>query len=379
MATLHCQRLREAIYQVVKGQRFLEAVGPSRPSEAAASLRAAHVGRVLEEEVLKHFDGQPDKRELGPQLGRLLDSGQFSDVVMRVGQEEISAHSAILAARSPVFEAMWSSGMREQQQKEVVMRDLDPLAIRRMLRFMYTGTLDPKLERDNEVIALLEAAHQYDIASLVDLCVSTLSSWLTEENAAEYLMIAEHAGLEGFRRRCLDFITNSHSRVAEVQTTEAFTRLAEKRPHLAIEILAKAIPPAKRIRPSEAPPLVLHTSSSSAASSGGCAGSASAAGGAASSSAAAAANATGVTGVWLPAPPTMPASAAGVATPTWSGFAPHPPPAWRPLPTLGPRPPPVPVAIAWPFSSASRLPPPSGISSAAATGGSPFLSPPTLY
>jgi len=240
MAALYCQRLREAIQQVVQGQRFLEAVGPS---EAAASLRASHVGRVLEEEVLKLFDGQPDKRELGPQLGRLLDSGQFSDVVMRIGQEEISAHSAILAARSPVFEAMWSSGMREQQQKEVIMRDLDPLAIRRMLRFMYTGTLDPKLEKDNEAIALLEAAHQYDIASLVDLCVSTLSSWLTEENAAEYLMIAEHAGLEGFRRRCLDFIANSHSRVAEVQTTEAFTRLAEKRPHLAIEILAKAIPP----------------------------------------------------------------------------------------------------------------------------------------
>jgi len=369
MATLCNQKLREAIQQAVKGQRFLDAVGPSRPSEAA-SLRAAHVGRVLEEEVLKLFDGQPDKRELGPQLGKLLDSGQFSDVVMHVGQEEISAHSAILAARSPVFQAMWSSGMREQQQKEVIMRDLDPLAIRRMLRFMYTGTLDPRLEKDSEAIALLEAAHQYDIASLVDLCVSTLSSWLTEENAAEYLMIAEHAGLEGFRRRCLDFITNSHSRVAEVQTTEAFSRLTEKRPHLAIEILAKAIPPAKRMRTSEGLPLTHHTSSTSATSLNG-AGSASAADGAASGPAAAAA-ATGVAGVWLTQTPAA-ASAAG-ATPTWSGFGPHPPSAWRPLPTI--RPPPVPVAIAWPFGP-SRLPP-SGMGSAT-TGGSPFLSPPTLY
>merc|ERR1719414_118840 len=117
-----------------------------------------------------------------------------------------------------------------------------------MLRFMYTGALDTKLEKDTDAIALLEVAHQYDVASLVELCVAVLSSWLTEERAAEYLMIAEHAGLECFRKRCLDFITSSHARLAEVQTTESFTRLAEKRPHLAVEILAKAIPPAKRLR-----------------------------------------------------------------------------------------------------------------------------------
>mmetsp|Transcript_101737 Transcript_101737/g.323278 ORF Transcript_101737/g.323278 Transcript_101737/m.323278 type:complete len:501 (+) Transcript_101737:59-1561(+) len=197
--------------------------------------------------VLKPDGGAADPC-LGPQLGALLDSALFTDVVVHVEKEEIRAHSSVLAARSPVFKAMWLSSMREQQQKEVVIKDLEPTAVRRMLRFMYVGALDVELESDGEVITLLEAAHQYQVASLVELCVARLSAWLTVENAAEYLMIADHAGLARLRRRCLDFISGTHRRVAEVQTTKAFARLAQKRPHLLAEILAEAIPPVKRAR-----------------------------------------------------------------------------------------------------------------------------------
>merc|ERR1712129_70395 len=173
---------------------------------------------------------------MGPKLGGLLDSGRFSDVIVRVEQEEIKAHSAILAAQSPVFEAMLSCGMREQRQREIIIRDLDPLAVRRMIGFMYTGTLEPKLEQDGEALALLEAAHQYDIVVLVDLCVSNLCSCLTDENATDYLMLAEHIELHEFRSGCLEFIASS----------------PRKRPQLAIDILAKAFPPSKRARTSTA-------------------------------------------------------------------------------------------------------------------------------
>jgi hypothetical protein len=108
--------------------------------------------------------------------------------------------------------------------------------------------VNPKLQTESEATALLEVAHRYEITSLVDICVCMLSGWLTEENVADYLMLAEHVGLDKFRRRCLEFITSSHSRVAQVQTTVAFSRLAERRPALAIDILAKVIPPSKRLR-----------------------------------------------------------------------------------------------------------------------------------
>lgn len=181
--------------------------------------------------------------DLGAQFGSLLDSGRSTDVVVKVGEEEIRAHSIILAARSPVFDAMWTTSMKEQAEREVSITDLEPSAVHRMIRFMYTGTLTSELSNDNETIALLEAAHRYQVAVLVELCVLALSSRLTVEIVAERLMVADLAGLESLRRACLVFITSSSGRVAAVQATEGFAKLAHKRPHLALDILATAFPP----------------------------------------------------------------------------------------------------------------------------------------
>eukprot|EP00411_Alexandrium_monilatum_P022397 CAMPEP_0175221020 /NCGR_PEP_ID=MMETSP0093-20121207/20090_1 /TAXON_ID=311494 /ORGANISM="Alexandrium monilatum, Strain CCMP3105" /LENGTH=377 /DNA_ID=CAMNT_0016514557 /DNA_START=21 /DNA_END=1154 /DNA_ORIENTATION=+ len=181
--------------------------------------------------------------DLGNQLGAFLDSGHLTDVVVKVGDESIRAHSAILAARSPVFDAMWSTSMKEQADKEVTITDLEPTAVHRMIRFMYTGALPSELTNDNETISLLEAAHRYQVSVLVELCVVALSSRLTVEVVAERLMVADLAGLESLRRACLMFITSSSGRVAAVQATEGYAKLAQKRPHLALDILATAFPP----------------------------------------------------------------------------------------------------------------------------------------
>jgi len=133
--------------------------------------------------------------------------------------------------------------MREQAEKEVEIRDLDPAAVRRMVRFMYTGSTGEELDNDNETVALLEAAHRYQVSVLVELCVTALSSRLTVDMVAERLMVADLAGLGGLRRACLSFITDATGRVAAVQATEGFARLARKRPHLAVDILAAAFPP----------------------------------------------------------------------------------------------------------------------------------------
>jgi len=182
-------------------------------------------------------------QDLGKCLGDLFDGGHFTDVVLVVGEERINAHSIILAARSPVFDAMWCSSMQEQALKQVIIEDLEPSAVRRMLRFMYTGSCGQSLNNDGDTVSLLEAAHRYQVSVLIEHCVAALSSRLTVEIVAERLMVADLAGLEGLRKACLAFITDSTARVAAVQSTDGFGQLTKKRPHLAIDILAAAFPP----------------------------------------------------------------------------------------------------------------------------------------
>ena len=50
---------------------------------------------------------------LSSDLGALQDRGTFSDVTLSVGGRVFQAHKALLAARSPVFAAMFEHSMEE--------------------------------------------------------------------------------------------------------------------------------------------------------------------------------------------------------------------------------------------------------------------------
>mmetsp|Transcript_48819 Transcript_48819/g.136666 ORF Transcript_48819/g.136666 Transcript_48819/m.136666 type:complete len:378 (-) Transcript_48819:221-1354(-) len=205
---------------------------------------------VTTAEIVQSIE-MPDTRasdDLSAQLGALFETGHQSDVTIVVGQERIDAHSLILSARSPVFSAMWSHGMREKEEKEVVITDLEPSIVRSMLGFMYTGKLDSKLDNSEHTVSLLRAAHKYEVSVLVELCVAALSSQLTNETAIRYLMLADLTSIGSLQEKCLQFITSSSDKLADVQSTGAYAQMAEKRPHLLGEILAAAFPPAKAAR-----------------------------------------------------------------------------------------------------------------------------------
>ena len=94
----------------------------------------------------------PDCR-LSEDLSTLFETQKFSDVTLCVGGKEFSVHKAILAARSPVFAAMFEHEMEEKKQNRVDITDMDPEVLREMLRFIYTGKT-PFLDKlDAELLA----------------------------------------------------------------------------------------------------------------------------------------------------------------------------------------------------------------------------------
>ena len=73
-------------------------------------------------------------------LGKLLDDGSFSDFALIVGDQRFPVHKAILAARSPVFAAMFGHNEMDENKNGVVqIKDLEPEVLKEMLKFIYTG------------------------------------------------------------------------------------------------------------------------------------------------------------------------------------------------------------------------------------------------
>ena len=63
----------------------------------------------------------------------------FCDVTIIIGKRQFLAHKAVLAAASPFFKAMFSSGMEEERSNEIVLHEMSAEIFNKILSFMYTG------------------------------------------------------------------------------------------------------------------------------------------------------------------------------------------------------------------------------------------------
>lgn len=190
---------------------------------------------------------------LSDDLGQLFESQRFSDVTLSVGGREFQAHKALLAARSPVFAAMFEHEMEERKHNRVDITDVDHEVLREMLRFIYTGKTN-NLEKMAD--DLLAAADKYAMERLKVMCEEALCANLSIENAADVLILADLHSAEQLKAQAIDFI-NIHA--TDVMETPAWKSMITSHPHLIAEafraLATQQVPPInttrKRIKTSQ--------------------------------------------------------------------------------------------------------------------------------
>ncbi|UYV69890.1 SPOPL [Cordylochernes scorpioides] len=169
-------------------------------------------------------------------MGSLLESQKFSDVVLNVGGHLVQAHKNILAARSQVFAAMFTHEMEEKKQSYVEIVGVDPEVLAEMLWYIYTGkapNLDPVADR------LLVAADRYSLERLKVLCEVSLGSNLTAEKAAEALVLADLHTADQLKTSSMSYICKNSQSIISTEgwkvllkqpqlVAEVFTALASK-------------------------------------------------------------------------------------------------------------------------------------------------------
>ncbi|XP_002735147.1 speckle-type POZ protein-like [Saccoglossus kowalevskii] len=177
---------------------------------------------------------------LADDLGILWEKSSFSDVTLSVSGREYQAHKAILAARSPVFNAMFEHEMEEKKLNRVEITDVDHEVLREMLRFIYTGKA-PNLEKMAD--DLLSAADKYALERLKVMCEEALCTNLSVENVCDVLVLADLHSADQLKGVAIDFI-NSHA--MDVMDTSGWKSMVRSHPHLvadAFRALASAQSP----------------------------------------------------------------------------------------------------------------------------------------
>ena len=101
-------------------------------------------------------------RTLSENLSSLLLNDSYQDITLVVENQRIPAHKVILAARSEYFRyvrswfptrncccdagwffrALLYGGLQESQQQEIELKDINPIAFKLLLMYIYTGCIN---------------------------------------------------------------------------------------------------------------------------------------------------------------------------------------------------------------------------------------------
>jgi len=161
-------------------------------------------------------------------LGSFLKQDRFPDVTFIVGDEKdeskrarIGAHRVILAARSPVFEAILYPAFDQQQKegelKEIVVKGVKGDSFRALLQGIYSGKAEITPQNISE---LSQMARKYQIQSLNRECSSFLKTGVTAKNACVWFSKSEPGP---GKQAALNYIEDHCSKVIQAPGWEKLT------------------------------------------------------------------------------------------------------------------------------------------------------------
>ncbi|CAO2207317.1 unnamed protein product [Urochloa humidicola] len=176
---------------------------------------------------------------IGYDLGYLLDSDAGTDVSFIVKGETIQAHRAILAARSPVFQAEFFGTMSDATSPSITLQDIEPEVFKAMLVFVYTDELSEDEEFGESLTEmmqhLLAAADRYALDRLMLMCAQKLWNIITVETFASTLACAETHNCPELKSKCVDFFAMEKN-FKKIVFTDGFMWLVQKFPDLAAKL-----------------------------------------------------------------------------------------------------------------------------------------------
>ncbi|XP_035721066.1 speckle-type POZ protein B-like isoform X1 [Vespa mandarinia] len=181
-------------------------------------------------------DITPTKLELYERLKMMYHAKPCTDIKISVGDKEFLAHKSILF-RSPVFAAMFSHKMLENNENRIDIKDVNPNAFEILLKFLYLGEVDEiKMTEstNNLIFDLMEVANIYQIEDLKIKLADIIEKYVNISNAVDYLILADKYNVPSLKKTIMLFIKTNSKNIKE---TKSFKDMMQKHQGLMAEML----------------------------------------------------------------------------------------------------------------------------------------------
>ena len=130
-----------------------------------------------QEKTFTGFKTQGNVKHVGEDLWALFESKEMTDVAINVADEKtFFCHKLVLAARSPVFKAMFQAATKECEIGKVFLSDVSSEGFRNILEFIYRGTLSTNDIENDMWTELKQGAEKLQLDLLKRMCEERLNS-----------------------------------------------------------------------------------------------------------------------------------------------------------------------------------------------------------
>lgn len=162
---------------------------------------------------------------------RLLKSGVMSDVRLVVQSDErcskrrtvFPCHRTVLAARSPMFAALFNSG---RCGNEIHTRCPDPTTFARFLKYIYTGAMPTQRLSPKQYLCLGSIAHACKVERLRAFAETMFRAALRIDNVADLLLVNQLTMTEpALTRLMLEYLATNLIAVAHSPGWRSLTQL----------------------------------------------------------------------------------------------------------------------------------------------------------
>ncbi|GJV13829.1 ALP1-like protein isoform X1, partial [Tanacetum coccineum] len=138
-------------------------------------------------------------------FGRLFSGGIHIDVIIRAFDGSIGAHRALVTARLPIFDLMFTHELKEKDLCVIEIPEMSIKVYQPFLSYLYSnkiqnqGLLSHRLD-------LLRGADTYDVFDMKDVCQDILIEDIDSENVMERLQTVFRYHLLRLKICCIDYL-----------------------------------------------------------------------------------------------------------------------------------------------------------------------------
>lgn len=144
-----------------------------------------------------------DEQVKNPAIERLISyrsSKTLTDLKIKLGDQEFHAHKIIMMEASPVWKAMLSEPLLEEDVLELDKKYFDCEHFDDLLNFFYSAKI--KLTSNNAK-SFLVAGHFLNDSALISLCEKFFIQILSPQNAGEFYELSSLYELKELKKKCL--------------------------------------------------------------------------------------------------------------------------------------------------------------------------------